>query len=111
MDRMLVVVFDNETKAYEGKKALSQLDSEGSISVYGYAVLAKHADGSATIKQGMTPGRLAPSSELHWEASSVCWAGRQVWRSALPRGFWAVGSPTSIMPASVRIFSTTSARA
>ena len=52
MDRMLVVVFDNETKAYEGKKALSQLDSEGSISVYGYAVLAKHADGSATIKQG-----------------------------------------------------------
>ena len=56
MDRMLVVVFDNETKAYEGKKALSQLDSEGSISVYGYAVLAKHADGSATIKQGDDPG-------------------------------------------------------
>ena len=56
MDRMLVVVFDDETKAYEGKKALSQLDSEGSISVYGYAVLAKHADGSATIKQGDDPG-------------------------------------------------------
>src|SRR5208282_5638012 len=56
MDRMLVVVFDNETKAYEGKKALLQLDSEGSISVYGYAVLAKHADGSATIKQGDDPG-------------------------------------------------------
>lgn len=34
MDRMLVVVFDNETKAYEGKKALLQLDNEGSISVY-----------------------------------------------------------------------------
>ena len=33
MDRMLVVVFDNETKAYEGKKALQQLDAEGSIGV------------------------------------------------------------------------------
>jgi uncharacterized membrane protein len=52
MDRMLVVVFDNESKAYEGKKALVHLDKEGSIGVYGYAVLAKNADGSATVKQG-----------------------------------------------------------
>jgi uncharacterized membrane protein len=51
MDRMLVVVFDNETKAYEGKKALLQLDGEGSISVYAYAVLAKNADGTATVNQ------------------------------------------------------------
>src|SRR5215468_1776754 len=52
MDRMLVVVFDNENKAYEGKKALQQLDGEGSISVYAYTVLAKNADGTATVKQG-----------------------------------------------------------
>src|SRR5215469_2559494 len=52
MDRMLVVVFDNENKAYEGKKALLQLDGEGSISVYAYTVLAKNADGTATVKQG-----------------------------------------------------------
>ena len=52
MDRMLVVVFDNENNAYEGKRALQQLDSEGSISVYAYAVLAKNADGTATVKQG-----------------------------------------------------------
>jgi uncharacterized membrane protein len=56
MDRMLVVVFDNETKAYEGKKALLQLDGEGSISVYAYAVLAKHADGTATVKEGDDSG-------------------------------------------------------
>jgi uncharacterized membrane protein len=56
MDRMLVVVFDNEVKAYEGKKALLQLDNEGSISVYAYAVLAKHADGSASVKQGDDSG-------------------------------------------------------
>ncbi len=58
MDRMLVVVFDNETKAYEGKKALLQLDSEGSISVYGYAVVSKNADGIASIKQGDDVGPL-----------------------------------------------------
>jgi len=51
MDRMLVVVFDNETKAYEGKRALMQLDSEGSITVYAHAVITKHADGTTTVKQ------------------------------------------------------------
>jgi len=56
MDRMLVVVFDNETKAYEGKRALLQLDGEGTISVYDYAVLAKHADGSTTVRQGDDAG-------------------------------------------------------
>jgi uncharacterized membrane protein len=58
MDRMLVVVFDNESKAYEGKKALLQLDAEGSITLYAYSVLAKHADGTATIKQGDDTGPL-----------------------------------------------------
>src|SRR5271167_2675200 len=58
MDRMLVVVFDNETKAYEGKKALLQLDNEGSIGVYAYAVVAKKADGTASIKQGDDSGPL-----------------------------------------------------
>ena len=56
MDRMLVVVFDNETKAYEGKKALLQLDGEGSISVYAYAVLSKNADGTTSVKQGDDAG-------------------------------------------------------
>jgi uncharacterized membrane protein len=58
MDRMLVVIFPNESKAYEGKKALQQLDSEGSITVYAYAVLAKNADGTATVKQGDDVGPL-----------------------------------------------------
>src|SRR5215831_5333985 len=56
MDRMLVVIFPNESKAYEGKRALQQLDREGSISVYAYAVLAKNADGTTTLKQGDDAG-------------------------------------------------------
>ena len=58
MDRMLVVMFDSESKAYEGKKALLQLDSEGSIGVYAYAVVAKNADGTASVKQGDDSGPL-----------------------------------------------------
>ena len=58
MDRMLVVVFDNEDQAYQGQRALLQLDGEGSISVYAYAVLAKHPDGTATVKQGDDTGPL-----------------------------------------------------
>jgi uncharacterized membrane protein len=52
MDRMLVVVFDNEAHAYEGKRALIQLDSDASISLYGYAVVTKNDDGRAMVKQG-----------------------------------------------------------
>ncbi len=56
MDRMVVVVFDNETKAYEGEKALLGLDAEGSIAVYAHAVVAKQADGTVSVKQGDEPG-------------------------------------------------------
>jgi uncharacterized membrane protein len=59
MDRMIVAVFDNENKAYEGKKALQQLADEGSIGLYAYAVLAKQPDGTATIKQGDNAGPIA----------------------------------------------------
>ena len=58
MDRMLVVVFDAEKKAYEGKQALLQLDGEGSIVVYAYAVVAKDAGGTVTVRQSDDPGPL-----------------------------------------------------
>ncbi|MBV8206401.1 MAG: DUF1269 domain-containing protein [Acidobacteria bacterium] len=48
---MLVVVFDNQKKAYEGKTQLIQLEAEGSISLYGSAVVVKNADGSVSVKQ------------------------------------------------------------
>jgi uncharacterized membrane protein len=51
MERMLVVVFDNETKAYEGKSALRQLELEGDVTIYAGAVVTKHADGTASVKQ------------------------------------------------------------
>jgi uncharacterized membrane protein len=58
MDRMLAVVFDTEPKAYEGKKALDQLDDEGSIIVYAYAVVTRNADGTIAVRESDDPGPL-----------------------------------------------------
>lgn len=41
MDKMLVVAFPTEGAAYEGSRALSVLDQEGSIVFYAAAVIAK----------------------------------------------------------------------
>jgi uncharacterized membrane protein len=51
MEKMLVVVFDNETKAYEATRALKQLDAEDSISVHAEAVIQKNSDGTTSVKQ------------------------------------------------------------
>jgi len=51
MERMLVVIFDNESKAYEGSRALSQLDEDGSITIHAQAVIQKTADGKVAVKQ------------------------------------------------------------
>jgi uncharacterized membrane protein len=55
MDRMLVVIFDRESKANEGKNALFQLEKEGSVVVYAYAVVARNADGTARVGQNDDP--------------------------------------------------------
>jgi len=51
MERMLVVVFNDESKAYQGSRALKALDNEGSIAIHAEAVIKKNADGTVTIKQ------------------------------------------------------------
>lgn len=51
MERLLAVVFDNESKAYEGLRALNQLDDEGSIAAYAAQVIQKNPDGKLSEKQ------------------------------------------------------------
>src|SRR5579884_3436774 len=51
MERMLVVIFENEAKAYEGASGLRQLEVEGSITVYAGAVVGKDAHGATSLKQ------------------------------------------------------------
>ena len=51
MEKLLVVVFDNELKAYDGTRALAELDSEGSISIHAKAVVTKNAEQNVIVKQ------------------------------------------------------------
>ncbi len=51
MERMLVIVFNDEAKAYEGSHALKQLDAEGSIAIHAAAVIKKNADGTVTVTE------------------------------------------------------------
>jgi len=60
MHRIVVTVFDSETEAEAGKNKLLELDSEGAIGSYGYAVIAKEADGTVVLKELDRHGTLSP---------------------------------------------------
>jgi uncharacterized membrane protein len=56
MDKIVVVVFDSESKAYEGSLALQELQNEGSINLYAKAVIARDANGKLTVKESVDEG-------------------------------------------------------
>lgn len=51
MNRILVGVFDNESKAIEASNTLLRLAEEETICVYAYAMVTKNADGTTTVKE------------------------------------------------------------
>ena len=56
MNKMVVTIFNNETKAYEGLKALKGLHDEGSLTLYAAVVITKDAEGRISVKQADDPG-------------------------------------------------------
>ncbi|PVE21700.1 hypothetical protein DC522_25185 [Microvirga sp. KLBC 81] len=58
MDKMIVVVFDTEAKAYEASRVLADLHREGSLTVYSGAVIAKDAGGQMSVRQAGDQGPL-----------------------------------------------------
>lgn len=56
MDKMLVVAFDDESKAYEGVTALKELHTEGSLTLYATAVITKDTKGMIVVKQAVDEG-------------------------------------------------------
>jgi uncharacterized membrane protein len=64
MDNIVVVVFENESKAYQGSQALREMEIEGSIHLYAKAVLSSDADGKVQVKQSSDLGAAATAGGL-----------------------------------------------
>jgi uncharacterized membrane protein len=56
MNKMLIAVFETETKAYEGLVALKGLHNDGDITLYANAVINKDQNGQISIKDGADQG-------------------------------------------------------
>ncbi len=56
MDKILVSVFDTEEAAFEGLTALKDLHGQGNITLYASAVIAKDADGVASVRKAADQG-------------------------------------------------------
>jgi uncharacterized membrane protein len=69
MDRMLVVVFDNEAKVFEARTELLRLDGEDAITIYAHALIAKNADGTASVNKHKDTGPIR--SLLGFELGSL----------------------------------------
>jgi uncharacterized membrane protein len=59
MSKFVVIVFPDEAQAYRGTQALKELHFEGSLTLYGMAVIAKDAEGKLSLKQAADPGPLS----------------------------------------------------
>ncbi|HMF96913.1 MAG TPA: DUF1269 domain-containing protein [Vicinamibacterales bacterium] len=65
MERMLVVVFDSETKAFEATRALQALDEAGFIAVYADGVITRGRDGAITeskTRRGFPQGTMGATA-------------------------------------------------
>jgi uncharacterized membrane protein len=64
MDKMIVSVFNDERRAYEGAKALRELHEEGSLTLYASTVIFKDANGEIIVKQAADEGPLGTFAGL-----------------------------------------------
>jgi len=58
MDKILVAVFPNDTRAYEGLRALQDLDGQGTITVYAKALIEVGEESGVVVKEGADEGPL-----------------------------------------------------
>lgn len=64
MDKMIVVVFDNEKSAYEGERALRELHDEGSITLYADAVITKDSQDTVSVMKSADQGPMGTALGL-----------------------------------------------
>ncbi len=58
MSNFIVVIFSNEPQAYEGRKALKDLQDNGDLSIHGMALITKAPDGMLSVKDEADEGPL-----------------------------------------------------
>ena len=51
-DNVILVTFEEESKAYEAASVLEQADAEGCIAVHAVAVVQRTEDGTLRVKEG-----------------------------------------------------------
>jgi uncharacterized membrane protein len=56
MEKMVVVVFDDESKAYSGLNEIKKLNRQADLVLYAIAVIAKDADGKVDVRQADDSG-------------------------------------------------------
>jgi len=61
MNKFMVVVFEKESKAFEGVTALNRLHDDGSITLYAANVVERQADGKLSIKRREDQGPIGTS--------------------------------------------------
>lgn len=59
MSKFVVIVFPNETVAYQGARALKALHAEGSLTLYGMAVIAKNDTGNIVVRESGDAGPMS----------------------------------------------------
>lgn len=64
MEKMLIAVFDNETKAFEGVSALKDLHNNGDITLYANAVVTVDLNGKLNVQQTADPGPVGTATGL-----------------------------------------------
>jgi uncharacterized membrane protein len=64
MNKMLVAVFENETTAHEGLKALKDLHKTGDITLFATAVITKDEKGDLQLKIGTDRGEVGAATGL-----------------------------------------------
>ena len=64
MSQFVVAVFPTEAKAYDGTRAMKDLQAEGSLMLYGMAVVTKAADGKLAVKETAEKGPLGTAVGL-----------------------------------------------
>jgi len=65
MNRMLVVVFNEASQAFEGRDALKNLDHDDSLALHAYAIITRKADGAIVNEEDHHAGfSLPPGTSL-----------------------------------------------